>query len=95
MAIPTTQDLTDTPTPVSGIVVGTLYQMQFRNGNLLLVETATSTPDPYSKAAKELGRGEWVEIWRDTAAEQVYIWARGTQASAYGYVVVNEGHPNA
>ena len=91
MALPATQDLSRTPTPIAGLTVGTVYQVQLRTANSALIETATSPPSVDSKRANYLGNGDWARVRRDGSGEQIYIW----NTTGRGYVVINEGLSNA
>lgn len=91
MALPTTQQLTTSPTAISGLTIGVAYQVQLRKANSMLIEPATATPGFDSPTASYIGRNGWAVVQRDEASEEIYIWS----ATGAGHVVVNEVITNA
>ena len=67
------QDVTTTPTALSGLTVGTEYTLQSRAPGLVYVEAADAAPSA-SGAAFVLSPEAFLIVKRDASTQEIYVW---------------------
>ena len=87
----TSQAVTQTPTAISGLTDDTVYQIQVRGGQgVVLVETATSAPADDSSTANEVRVGDYF-VAQNESGEDTYVWVPGAEpAWEMSHIVINE-----
>ena len=68
------QDLTTTPTVLTGLDVGTRYSLQNKSSHVLHVQHAENPPDGSStKEAFSILPEQWCQV-RKISGNEIYIW---------------------
>lgn len=82
------QAITETPTALTGLTVGTRYACKNRSHNVVFVQTAADVPAD-TGAAFDFKAGEWFTVRVTSEAPNAYIWSPDA-SSEPGAVVYDE-----
>ena len=67
------QALTDTPTALASLTVGTIYTVQNQSGKTMKVLRAQAAPATADRAFR-VRPGGVASVSRQTAADEIYVW---------------------